>query len=131
MYGKILAKQLWPSTVPFQTTWVEQMMMMIKKAQKKIRSCNLTNMTSIKDLVTDTSKHIDKIQEKTKRGCRLTGLKSSLRIPLLGEAFFTSAINPGSPVRRFASLRAPIKSLGGGAFSSSFFNAKRGLLSLN
>lgn len=130
MYGKILAKQLWPSTVPFQTTWVEQMMM-IKKAHKKIRSCNLTNMTSIKDLVTDTSKHIDKIQEKTKRGCRLTGLKSSLRIPLLGEAFFTSAINPGSPVRRFASLRAPIKSLGGGAFSSSFFNAKRGLLSLN
>ena len=34
MYDKILAKQLWPSTVPFQTTWVEQMMM-IKKAQKK------------------------------------------------------------------------------------------------
>ena len=34
MYGKILAKQLWPSTVPFQTTWVEQMMM-IKKGTKK------------------------------------------------------------------------------------------------
>ena len=34
MYGKILAKQLWTSTVPFQTTWVEQMMM-IKKARKK------------------------------------------------------------------------------------------------
>ena len=34
MYDKILAKQLWPSTAPFQTTWVEQMMM-IKKAQKK------------------------------------------------------------------------------------------------
>ena len=66
-------------------------------------------MTSIKNLVTDTSKHIDKIQEKTKKECRLTGLKSSLRIPLLGEAFFTSAINPGSPVRRFASLKSSNK----------------------
>jgi hypothetical protein len=86
---------------------------------------------SIKDVVTDTSKDINKIQKRKKKGCTLTGSKSSLRTPLLGEAFFTSAINPGTPVRRFASLRAPIKSLAGGALSSSFFSAKRGRLSLN
>lgn len=61
----------------------------------------------------------------------LTGSKSSLRIPLLGEAFFTSAIKPGKPVRRLEALRAPMKSLVGGAFSRAFFRVTRGFCSFN
>lgn len=60
-----------------------------------------------------------------------TGSKSSLRIPLLGEAFFTSAIKPGNPVRRLEALRAAMKSLLGGAFSRAFFSIPRGFLSFN
>lgn len=93
------------------------------------RSCGTPKISNL------AQKHDKKMQlhEETnlkKKGI-FTGSKSSLRIPLLGEAFFTSAINPGSPVRRLASLRAPIKSLGGGAFSRDFFSWKRGLLSFN
>lgn len=62
-------------------------------------------------------------------GKMLTGSKSSLRIPLLGEAFFTSAIKPGSPVLWWADLRAPTKSLGGGTLSRAFFRVYRGLFS--
>ena len=61
----------------------------------------------------------------------ITGSKFSLRIPRLGEAFFTSAIKPGRPVRRLEALRAPMKSLVGGALSRAFFSEKRGFRSFD
>ncbi|KAG5047020.1 hypothetical protein JHK86_016426 [Glycine max] len=51
--------------------------------------------------------------QDTRKQHKLTGSKSYLKIPLLGDTFFTSAINPGSPVRSLAAFRAPIKSLAG------------------
>jgi len=52
-------------------------------------------------------------------------------MPLLGEAFFTSAINPGNPVLSLAALKAPIKSRTGGAFSRALLTVIRGFLSLS
>lgn len=45
-----------------------------------------------------------------------TGSKLGWMMPLLGDAFFTSAISPGLPVRSHASFNAPMKLRGGGAF---------------
>ena len=45
----------------------------------------------------------------------LTWSKFSQMMPLLGDAFLTSAISPGLPVRLSASFRAATKSLGAGA----------------
>ena len=50
--------------------------------------------------------------------------------PLLGEAFFTSAINPGFPVLACASLIAPMKSRLGGANFSIMDSREMGCLSL-
>ena len=71
------------------------------------------------------------MKNKIQKANRLTGSKSSLMIHLLGEAFFTSAIKPGSPILALADLRAPTKSLAGGTLSRAFFNAPRDFLSLN
>lgn len=59
----------------------------------------------------------------------LTGSKSGLRTPLLGEAFLTSAINPGRPVCWQAALSAPMKSRGGGATLSIAWTLGTGIRS--
>mmetsp|Transcript_32417 Transcript_32417/g.71622 ORF Transcript_32417/g.71622 Transcript_32417/m.71622 type:complete len:263 (-) Transcript_32417:243-1031(-) len=58
-----------------------------------------------------------------------TASKSGWMTPLLGEAFFTSAIRPGLPVSAARFKMAPLKSRGGSAFLTRACSIGRGTLS--
>lgn len=58
----------------------------------------------------------------------LTGSKLGWITPRLGEAFFTSAMSPGFPIRLFAVRSAPTKSRDGGALFNCIDNLASGSL---
>jgi hypothetical protein len=67
------------------------------------------------------------------RYCRcghiITGSKLGWMIPLLGDAFFTSAMRAGNPVSAARILKASTKSLAGGAVERTFIIDDKGIFS--